>query len=59
MRRTKVVVMVSQAQTIEVYDEQSVKKAEWTAEPGTPHELVLPAGKYTLVGEKEKIEINL
>lgn len=56
---TKVVVMVSQAQTIEVYDEQSVKKAEWAAEPGTPHELVLPAGKYTLSGEKEKIEINL
>jgi len=56
---TKVVVMVSQPQTIEVYDESSVKKAEWNAEPGTPHELVLPVGKYTLVGEKEKIEINL
>ena len=56
---TKVVVHVSQAQTIEVYDESSVKKAEWEAEPGTPHELVLPVGKYTLAGEKEKIQINL
>ena len=56
---TKVVVMVSQPQTIAVYDESSVKKAEWNAEPGTPHELVLPVGKYTLVGENEKIEINL
>lgn len=56
---TKVVVMVSQPQTIEVYDQSSVKKAEWEADPSTPHELVLPAGKYTLVGEMEKIEINL
>ena len=56
---TKVVVNVSQAQTIGVYDELSDKKAEWEAEPGTPHELDLPVGKYTLVGEKEKIEINL
>lgn len=56
---TKVVVNVSQAQTIEVYDASSDKKAEWEAEPGTPHELNLPVGKYTLVGEKEKIEINL
>ena len=55
----KIVVNVSQAQTIEVYDEASEKKAEWNAEPGTPHELVLPVGKYTLVGEKEKIAINL
>ena len=56
---TKIVVNVSQAQTIEVYDEASDKKAEWEAEPGTPHELVLPVGKYTLAGEKEKIEIKL
>lgn len=56
---TKVVVTVSRSQTIAVYDEASVKKAEWEAVPGTPHELVLPVGKYTLVGEKEKIEINL
>ena len=56
---TKIMVNVSQAQTIEVYDESSVKKAEWEAEPDTPHELVLPVGKYTLAGEKEKIKINL
>ena len=56
---TKIVVNVSKAQTIRVYDAASAQKAEWNAEPGAPHELVLPVGKYTLVGENEKIEINL
>ena len=56
---TKIVVNVSKAQTIRVYDAASAQKAEWNAEPGTPQELVLPVGKYTLVGENEKIEINL
>lgn len=56
---TKIVVNVSKAQIIKVYDASSVQQAEWNAEPGTPQELVLPVGKYTLVGENEKIEINL
>ena len=56
---SKTWVYVTKEQTIIVYDSDSTEKARWDAITDTPKELLLPAGKYTLVGEKEKIEINL
>ena len=55
----KIVVNVSEAQTITVIDESGAEKAKWDAEPGTPHELNLPPGNYSLAGEKEKILLKL
>ena len=49
--------------TVSVTAEQDVSVSgtseSWHAVPGTPHELNLPAGTYTIVGEPETIEITL
>ena len=55
----KIVVNVSEAQSIVVIDESGAEKAKWYAEPGTPHELILTPGNYSLAGEKEKILLKL
>lgn len=55
----KIVVNVSEAQTITVIDELGAVMDKWDAEPGTPHELNLPPGNYSLAGEKEKISLKL
>lgn len=55
----KVLVKVSAPQTVVITDEAGEEKDRWEADPETPHELNLPAGKYTLQGETEKIELNL
>ena len=56
---SKIVVNVSEAQSIVVIDESGAEKAKWDAEPGTPYELNLPPGNYSLAGEKEKISLKL
>ena len=56
---SQVIVNVSEAQTIVITDEAGAQIDTWDAGPGTPHVLNLPVGKYTLQGEKEKIELNL
>ena len=56
---SQVIVSVSEAQTIVITDEAEAQVDTWDAVPGTPHVLNLPAGKYTLQGEKEKIALNL
>lgn len=56
---SKIVVNVSEAQSIVVIDEAGTEKAKWDAEPGTPHELNLPPGNYSLAGEREKISLKL
>lgn len=55
----KIVVNVSEAQTITVIDELGEEKDKWDAEPGTPHELNLTPGNYTLASQKEKISLKL
>lgn len=55
----KIVVNVSEAQTITVIDELGEEKDKWDAEPGTPHELNLTPGNYSLASEKEKISLKL
>lgn len=56
---SKIVVSVSEAQSITVIDESGAETAKWDAEPGTPHELKLTPGNYSLAGEKEKISLKL
>lgn len=55
----KIVVNVSEAQTITVIDELGAVMDKWDAEPGTPHELNLTPGNYSLASEKEKISLKL
>lgn len=56
---TKVIVNVSEIQNISITDLSGSPLDQWTAEPGTPHELNLDPGAYILEGNKEKIAINL
>ena len=56
---TKVIVNVSEIQNISVTDLSGTQMDQWSAEPGTPHELNLSPGAYILEGSKEKIAINL
>ena len=56
---TKVIVNVSEIQNISVSDLSGTQMDQWSAEPGTPHELNLSPGAYILEGSKEKIAINL
>jgi hypothetical protein len=56
---TKIVVNVSEIQNISITDLSGSPMDQWTAEPGTPHELNLTPGAYILEGSKEKIAINL
>lgn len=56
---TQVVVKVSVAQHIAIKDSAEAIVDQWDATPGQAHTINLPAGKYTLEGENEKIEINL
>ena len=56
---TQVLVNVSQAQHIVIKDSTDAIVNQWDATPGVALTLNLPAGKYTLVGENEQIEINL
>lgn len=55
----QVIVNVSETQTIVITDEAGVQVDSREAVPETPYILNLTAGKYTLQGEKEKIELNL
>ena len=56
---TTVVVNVSEAQHIAIKSTTDAIVDQWDATPGVAHTLTLPAGKYTLEGENEQIEINL
>lgn len=56
---TQVLVNVSQAQHMVIKDSTDAIVNQWDATPGVALTLNLPAGKYTLVGENEQIEINL
>lgn len=56
---TQVVVKVSVAQHVAIKDATDTIVDQWDATPGVAHTLTLSAGKYTLEGENEKIEINL
>ena len=56
---TTVVVNVSEAQHIAIKSTADAIVDQWDATPGVAHTLTLSAGKYTLGGENEKIEINL
>lgn len=56
---TQVVVRVNVDQHIRINDETNAIVDEWDAVTGTPHAIDLPAGKYTLEGETEKIVVNL
>jgi hypothetical protein len=55
----QVVVKVSEAQHIVIKDAVDAVVDQWDASPAVVHTLNLSAGKYTLVAENEKIEINL
>ena len=56
---TQVLVNVSQAQHMVIKDSTDAIVNQWDATPGVAFTLNLPAGKYTLEGENEQIEINL
>ena len=56
---TQVIVSVSVAQHITVFNAASEVQDEWDAEIGVPHVFNLSAGSYILQGEKEKITIKL
>lgn len=56
---TTVVVNVSEAQHIAIKSTTDAIVDQWDATPGVAHTLTLTAGKYTLEGENEQIEINL
>ena len=54
-----VVVSVSETQTIVIMNEKGESVDSWEADPANPYILNLPAGKYTLQGNNEKIILNL